>query len=562
MECKDELLYWIWLAEGCGAGSRLGVALLRKFGSIQKICRQKPESVARWDFLNESDKKVAVALLRNKSLEEAGRIFDKCTQLGIQILCYEDAAYPDALRVLQNAPLLLYYKGRFPRIDEQLTTAVVGTRTMSEYGRNMAYRLGYGLAAGGSLIVSGMALGIDRVAMMGALDAGGTTLAVLGCGVDIVYPKEHTKVYKRILDTGGCILSEYAPGTEPKGCHFPVRNRIISGLSDAGVVVEGKAGSGSLITARHLIYQGRKLFAVPGQVGLPGSEGPNDLIRNGALPAVTAEDILCEFVYMFPDSVKVHVTHTVCRNLDVEKAAQDTMQKTGVRARKDNNFVGEGTYGGRSSSTPRPMPVQDAPMPMEDWVYPATAKAVWNAGTQEASAEAEKAVPETIQQPKADRQPHENRQEAEPVKRPSVLEILGRTLPDVQSVIPQRKYTADPVEKAPGKAGKAGKQTPAEKSSQKDTEKIQPAQKLETELLDETEMRVYNSMKPNVPVMPDELVTAGGFTIGQVMAAMTSLEMAGVIEAGSGGYFLRTDPDDMPVTLVDDSELEEHGVKP
>ena len=543
MERNEELLYWIWMAEACGAGNRLGMALLRKFGTVQKIYRQKPEDVQNWKFLNNGEKKNALDMLQNKSLAGAEQILDRCTQLGIRLLHFEDAEYPDSLRSLQNAPLLLYYKGSFPKIDKRLTTAVVGTRTMSDYGRKMSYSLGYGLAVGGSLIVSGMALGIDSMAMMGALDAGGNTIAVLGCGVDVVYPKEHTHVYNRILEKGGCILSEYAPGTEPKGEHFPVRNRIISGLSDAGVVVEGKTGSGSLITARHLIYQGRKLFAVPGQVGLPGSEGPNDLIRNGALPAVTAEDILCEFEYMFPDTVRVHVTHNACRNLDADTLSRNTMQKTGVRARKNNNFVGEGTYGGRSSGSSVPMPADiPVPVPVENWVYTETAKAVEDSLVPMVPAAAEK--PEEPKTP--------------PMKKESILEKLSRSLGDVHIIQAPEDKPAEAKKASPKKKKEKPAEPEKEKSFKKDTEKIQPAQKMEAEMLDETEMRVYNSMKPNVPVTPDELVAAGGFSIGQVMAAMTALEMAGAIEAGSGGYFLRTDPDDMPVTLVDDTELEDH----
>lgn len=546
MERKEELLYWIWFAEGCGAGNRLGVALLRKFGTVQKFYKQKPESVAGWNFLNNGEKKTVWDMLQKKSLAGAEQILESCIQKEISLLHYEDEAYPQTLRSLQNAPMLLYYKGTFPKIDGRLTTAVVGTRTMSDYGRNMAYSLGYGLATGGALIVSGMALGVDSMAMMGALDAGGITIAVFGCGVDIVYPREHTHVYNRILKSGGCVLSEYAPGTEPNGHNFPVRNRIISGLSDAGVVVEGKTGSGSLITARHLIYQGRKLFAVPGQVGLPGAEGPNDLIRNGALPAVTAEDILCEFEYMYPDSVCVHVTHNACRNLDVDRLSRESMQKTGVHARKTNNFVGEGTYGGRSSGSfvPTPPPDMPTPLPVENWMYSETAKAVQDT-----------AVPET---PAAEKKPEET--PSPDTARPSVLAKLKAHL-DVRALTPAAVEKTPSAEKVLEKKKNTAKKENSEKSSQKDTEKIQPAQKKDTEMLDETEMRVYNSMKPNVPVTPDELVAAGGFTIGQVMAAMTVLEMAGVIEAGSGGYFLRTDPDDMPVTLVDDSELESHTVQ-
>ncbi|MBR5446162.1 MAG: DNA-processing protein DprA, partial [Clostridia bacterium] len=303
MEHREELVYWVWMAEALGAGSRVGLVLLRKFGSVRKIYSQTPEAAAGWSFLSQKEKAAAVNMLRQKDLRNADRILERCMELGIRAISYDDGGYPEALRAIQNPPVVLYAKGALPMVGKRFTAAVVGTRTMSDYGRKMAYSMGYGLAAGGALVVSGMALGVDSMAMMGALDAGGITVAVLGGGADIVYPKEHIHVYRRILETGGCILSEYAPGTEPKGAHFPVRNRIISGLSDAGVVVEGDSKSGALITARYLLYQGRKLFAVPGQVGLAGSEGPNSLICDGALPAITAEDILSEFKYMFPYSI-------------------------------------------------------------------------------------------------------------------------------------------------------------------------------------------------------------------------------------------------------------------
>lgn len=548
MERREELLYWIWMAEALGAGSRAGIVLLRKFGTIRKIYKQEPEATADWSFLNQKEKAAVGTMLRHKSLNDADRILERCDELGIRVVHYEEAEYPESLRGIPNAPLLLYYKGNLPLIDKRFTTAVVGTRTMSDYGRKMAYSMGYGLAAGGALVVSGMALGVDSVAMMGALDAGGITVAVLGGGVDIIYPKEHAQVYRRILETGGCILSEYAPGTEPKGAHFPVRNRIISGLSDAGVVVEGNAKSGSLITARYLIYQGRKLFAVPGQVGLPGSEGPNNLIRDGALPAVTAEDILCEFTYMFPDSVRVDAAHKAYRKLDLDVSSKETMAKSGVGTRNSRNYVGEGTYGGRNRNIPEmpPMPPEPAEgiTGVPEWIYAETAKAV-----------SETSAP--VRQDAAEAK-------AAPVQKESILERLRKNLQKQQSAEENGKTKAQepdsgkknpPVTMAAGTKNNTEKKK-TEKSSQKDTEKTQPAHKIDTDLLDETEMRVYNNMKPNVPMVPDELV-ACGFTIGQVMAAMTALEMAGVIEAGSGGYFLRTDPDDLLIRLVDDEELEE-----
>ena len=546
MDLYEEMLYWVWLADNCGAGSSLGNALLRQFGSPQEIYRQKPESVASWDFLSSSDRENAFTLLSSRSLQSAEQVLANCQRKDIHILRLTDDIYPQILRSLTNAPLLLYCKGTFPWIDGRLTTAVVGTRTMSDYGRDMSYRLGYGLAAGGAIVVSGMALGVDSMAMMGALDAGGVTIAVLGSGVDVIYPKEHTQVYQRILASGGCILSEFIPGTRPMGRNFPIRNRIISGLADCGVVVEGNATSGSLITARHLVYQGKKVFAVPGQVGQPGSEGPNDLIRSGALPVLTAEDILSEFEYMYPDSVYTQAAHRAYRSLDVTKQSQEAMRNSGVQVRNTRNFVGEGTYGGRSHASPFPdlppdpstmPPSQPTPLPVENWYRDAAAHAVGQDKPAQTEVQ-QTAVPTTTETTDV----HEK-------KKRSLLGGWGIRLPEKKEAAERRDMQPDEKKKL-----KKGKNSPVE------TEKIQPVRKIDTNGLAESEMRVYNSMKPNVPVTPDELVAAGGFSIGEVMAAMTMLEMAGAIEAGSGGYFMRTDPDDMPVTLVDDTEIEEHTV--
>lgn len=561
MDGNEDMLYWVWLADNCGAGSSVGKTLLAHFGSPEEIYRQKPEDVASWDFLSVGEREKVGDLLQKRSTDAAKQILADCRRKDIHMIRLTDAIYPQTLRDLSNAPLLLYCKGKFPWIDGRLTTAVVGTRTMSDYGREMAYKLGYGLAAGGALVVSGMALGVDSMAMMGALDAGGSTIAVLGSGVDVIYPKEHTQVYQRILAAGGCIVSEYIPGTRPAGRNFPIRNRIISGLSDCGIVVEGNSTSGSLITARHLVYQGKKVFAVPGQVGQEGSEGPNELIRSGALPVLTAEDVLSEFEYIYPNSVFTHAAHRAYRTLDVGRQSQETMRQSGVQVRNTRNFVGEGTYGGRSYTTPYPdLPPDPSTMPdtenvkgkVESWLH-------------------EESVQEIEQRPASKKT--RSRPEGSPVgEREKTARTTGDPLtsePLTSDSLTSEPLTSEPLTSEKKKRSvldKLGIRLPESAEDRKKgkkskeftptPEKLQPERKIDTKALAEKEMRVYNRMKPNVPVTADELVAAGGFSIGEVLAAMTVLEMAGAIEAGSGGYFLRTDPDDMPVTLVDDTEIE------
>ncbi len=238
--------------------------------------------------------------LADKSLQESMRIEQYCRQNGIGILFWQDGQYPAALRSLRNPPVLLYVRGHMPDIGNRLAISVVGTRSMSEYGKRMAYKIGYELASAGAVVVSGMALGNDSVAMAGAICAGGATVAVLGCGVDVVYPREHVKLYGEILRTGA-VISEYPPGTRPMPAHFPVRNRIISGLSEGTFVVEGDMRSGALITAKTAIVQGRDIYALPGNVGETNSAGTNALISEGATVVLGARDILENYAFIYRD---------------------------------------------------------------------------------------------------------------------------------------------------------------------------------------------------------------------------------------------------------------------
>ncbi len=540
MDRREELLKSIWLAESTGAGSRLGVALLRHFGTVEQIYRQKPASAETWEFLTRKERGTVMMMLSNKSLDAAEKILRQCEEKDIRLALFGDLLYPASLRALPTAPMLLYYKGNMPILDRRFSVAVVGTRTMSDYGRRMAYYLGYGLTVGGALIISGMALGCDSVAMMGALDAGGTVVGVLGSGVDVIYPREHTHVYHRILDRGGCIVSEYPPGTEPKGRHFPVRNRIISGLSDAGVVVEGDSTSGALITAKNLIYQGRKLFAVPGQIGLAGSEGPNMLIRDGALPVLQPEDILCEFQYLFPDSIDINGARDILRRMDMEIASRQTVQNTGVGARSTHNYVGEGTYGGmKKKGVTSSVSIKPAKQPAS----PPTA-------TTETSAPSLPWMQKTAAQVVANY--------AEPTEEMTPTEI-DKVNMFIEKV--RRKKTKKTEKQNDSSdfdnlsvAGSMKERTA--EPAKKDVVPEKPKPLLDMTLLDDMDMRIFNKMKPNVPVTPDELA-GNDMPVERIMAAMTTLEMTGVVEAGSGGYFLRTDPDDFPVMLVEDGEIAE-----
>lgn len=210
----------------------------------------------------------------------------------IYAIARDDGAYPAALRPIRDAPLELFVRGTLLSQDE-IAVAIVGARRASEYGKAVARRLAADLAACGVTIVSGMARGIDGAAHQGALDAGGRTLAVLGCGPDVVYPTVHAQLMRQIISSGA-VISEFPPETPPRPEQFPQRNRIISGLAKGVVVVEGRVGSGSLITADFALEQGREVFAVPGNIFEETSWAPHHLVSQGARLVASADDILDE----------------------------------------------------------------------------------------------------------------------------------------------------------------------------------------------------------------------------------------------------------------------------
>lgn len=282
-----ESLYWTWLGVRLGAASPYLNALLENFPSAKDIYDADRGAILSVEGVPES---VLLRLL-DKETDRAERILDDCRKLGIGVMSYADPRYPRLLKQIDKPPAVLYFTGKPIDFDRKLGVAVVGTRMMSDYGRDVAYRYSYDLASAGAVIISGMALGIDGMAAAGSLDAQMPTAVVLGSGLDVVYPKTHAKLYKSILRDGFAV-SEYPPGAEPDARNFPQRNRLISGLARCVLVVEAPENSGALITARNALAQGRPLFAVPGAINMPNSVGANELIRQGAHMTTSPADIL------------------------------------------------------------------------------------------------------------------------------------------------------------------------------------------------------------------------------------------------------------------------------
>ena len=293
------LKYWVWLSELKGLRNQTRLALLRRFGDPESIFYADADELLLTDGVERSQLK----LLENHDLAPADRILADCQRLDIRLLTLSDAAYPGRLKNIYDPPALLYCKGRLPLLDDLLCVAVVGTRDCTPYGVACAEKLGFGLASGGAAVVSGLAKGIDAAAIRGALRAGGVTVGVVGNGLDVYYPYESRYLYEDVA-SAGILLSEYPPGTEPASGHFPVRNRIISGLSLAALVVEAPEKSGALITAATALEQGRDVFAVPGPIDAPASVGCNCLIRDGAGLVSDASDILREYEGLFVLNLK------------------------------------------------------------------------------------------------------------------------------------------------------------------------------------------------------------------------------------------------------------------
>ncbi len=287
-EESADLVYWIWLSLAIGAGSSAAGKLFSRLGhNVRTIYDADPSEYSGLP-------KGTAERLEDKSLKAAVGIYNWCADNGVGMLPYDSEYFPPQLRRIPSPPVMLYYLGMLPNIKNRLSVAVVGTRRITQYGARNAYTISGDLASAGTVIVSGMALGVDGVAHRAALDADGYTIAVLGCGIDRIYPREHKNLHGEIVRRG-TVLTEFCPGTAPIAHNFPIRNRIISGMSTATVVIEADERSGALITAKDAKRQGRAVYALPGNVGTLGSAGTNKLLLEGAKMVTSALDILDDY---------------------------------------------------------------------------------------------------------------------------------------------------------------------------------------------------------------------------------------------------------------------------
>lgn len=288
---EQESIYdWLWLLLVFGAGSRKIWKLLEQYETPQKV-RQVLQTETDLPFIHEREQRS----IRSITNEQIGKLMQNCAEKRIELVAYDDENYPESLRQIYNPPVVLFYQGQLSVLSDYPALTVVGTRKPSSYSIHTADLLCRCLAKSGMLLVSGFAVGLDSVAHRAALLSGGKTVAVMGCGLDVPYPKPNASAKKYIM-RNGLLLSEFLPGTEPSRQNFPMRNRILAGVSGGTLVIQAPIGSGALITAEQAMEQGKPVFCLPpADIFDNQYAGVVKYLREGAIPVFAPEDILQEY---------------------------------------------------------------------------------------------------------------------------------------------------------------------------------------------------------------------------------------------------------------------------
>ena len=312
---EDEILHWLALSLSAGLGPRKARDLLNRYGTPQAIFRTSASELEGFGLNSGTARSMASGV----AFEEAAAQHERLKQAGAALIALDDPFYPEQLREIYDPPIALFAKGRVELL-ETVMVGIIGSRRATAYGKAVSQKIATELCAAGVTVVSGMARGIDTAAHEASLQARGGTIAVYGCGLDLVYPTENRKLAARIaLD--GLLLSEYPFGSPAYPQNFPVRNRIISGLSAGVLVVEGAQYSGSSITARLALDQGREVFAVPGNITSPMSYGPNLLIRQGAHLVLQTSDVLDEL----PETARMQLAASRKQRAEGDEPAQQEL---------------------------------------------------------------------------------------------------------------------------------------------------------------------------------------------------------------------------------------------
>lgn len=305
---SEELKYWVALSNDLRIGARTFEKLYKRFDSLKTVWQNPP-----------SEMRAIVSELKTRINPD--QELEKLEKAKVKVMTIKDKNYPTLLKEIYDPPALLYYKGEIKK-EDSVAVAVVGSRKFSDYGRRIAAKLGRELAENGVTVVSGLALGIDAIAQEAALRANGRTIAVLGRGLDEIYPIANTRLAEQIIKSGrGAIISEFALGVPPLSHHFPIRNRIIAGLSLGTIVVEAAQESGSLITAAAALNENREVFAVPGDIDRSSAAGPNELIKTGAKIITKIDDVLAEL------KIKKRTSEIKFRQMATEIKTENPLEK-------------------------------------------------------------------------------------------------------------------------------------------------------------------------------------------------------------------------------------------
>lgn len=310
--------YWISIVDALGYGTHKINNILEYYKDAQNFFKDKDSLWKYCCFLTAKN----VEKLKKIDMKKAYDIIEKCHLLGYKIVTIENPKYPKKLKNISNPPAVLYIKGNMDDLNDKLCISIVGTRSSSAYGNKISFEMGYKLAKAGVVVISGGAIGIDSLSQKGALQANGKTIAVLGCGINFNYLMTNKNLRDNIAQKGA-LVSEYPPDYRCKSWTFPMRNRIISGMSDGVLVIEAGEKSGSLITANLALEQNRDLFAVPGNINSSVSEGTNKLIKICAKPVMKVEDILEEYYHLYPNlQNNLQETQLDASNVSINKSSK------------------------------------------------------------------------------------------------------------------------------------------------------------------------------------------------------------------------------------------------
>ena len=296
----NNIIYWVWLQQVLGYGNSKIKNLLSKYKDARSFYELGFNGWKSSGLLTEK----GLTKARSYSIDNIKTIVDKCIKFEQSIITFNDIEYPERLRNISNPPCVLYFKGNLPDIENCLAISIVGTRTANSESINTSFEFAYELSKAGALIISGGAIGIDESAHKGALNSGRETVCVLGNGVDVNYPRENSSL-RYDISRNGVLISEYPPETPPISRNFPIRNRIISGLSLGTLVIQAGKRSGALITANLAMEQNRDVFSIPGNIKNKLYEGTNNLIKIGAKPATCPMDIIEEYIGVYADKFNI-----------------------------------------------------------------------------------------------------------------------------------------------------------------------------------------------------------------------------------------------------------------